>query len=105
MSTDIPSTWVNEPCSPSTTPLQPTGRVLLAPSLRPDPAYADRVVTITFRRSQEMLVGMTPEAVRFAAYGSWEVGGLPAGSYFAEVGGQTHQVVVPSTGFVVLGGQ
>ena len=48
---------------------------------------------------------MTPEAVRFAAYGNWEVGGLPAGSYFAEVGGQTHQVVVPSTGFVVLGGQ
>lgn len=47
--------------------------------------------------------GMTPEAVRFATDGYWEVGDLRAGSYLAEMNGQTYPVVVPSTGFAVLG--
>ena len=102
--------WVSRPSAGSanmivTVPLQATGRVVLGPDLRPDPSNVDRVVAITFRRSQEMLVGMAPEAVRFATDGHWEVGGLPAGSYFAEVNGQTYPVVVPVAGFAVLTGQ
>lgn len=99
--------WLTRPTASSSgvsmsVSLQPTGRVLLGEPLRPDPGNPERVVRVIFRRSQEMLLGMVPEAVRFATDGNWEMSGLPAGSYLAEVDGVTYPIVVPSMGFAVL---
>ena len=103
-------TWVPRPTAGAggpilTVTLQAAGRVLLDPSLRPAPSSPNRIVEIILRRSQEMLPGMKPEVVRFATDGYWEVRDVPAGSYLAEVDGVTYPVVVPSTGFAVLGAQ
>ena len=83
-----------------------TGRVMLAPDLRPDPGDLQQIVAIELHRdSQEVLTGMQPVAVRFVGSAtSWEAGDIPAGHYIAYVGGQAIPVVVPETGFVELTG-
>lgn len=92
-----------------------TGRVNLAPSLRPAADSLEHVVTLRFtRQDDDLLPGMPQTFVRFArAENAWEVGGLPPGTYDATASygmvtavgdpDETFTVVVPAGGFVVLG--
>lgn len=80
--------------------LQVTGRVLLAPPLRP----ADgRMVTVRFERLDLPLPGVHRFAIRLASETTgWEFQDLPAGTYKVYHHGEMHTLVVPSGGFVVL---
>ena len=80
--------------------LQPTGRVLLAPPLRP----ADgRMVAVRFERLDLPLPGVHRFAIRLASETTgWEFQDLPAGTYKVYHHGEMHTLVVPSGGFVVL---
>jgi hypothetical protein len=80
--------------------LQPTGRVLLAPPLRP----ADgRMVAVRFERLDLPLPGVHRFAIRLASETTgWEFQDLPPGTYKVYHHGEMHTLVVPSGGFVVL---
>lgn len=83
--------------------LEATGRVLLGPSLRPDPIDGAQVVRLTFRRQFEELQGIEVFSERFASEATgWEFTGLIPGFYMVSVDGVTHPIDVPAGGLVVL---
>jgi hypothetical protein len=85
------------------TRLAPTGRVLLAPSLRPDVATGQTVVSLRFRRLFSGLSGIGITSVRFASEATgWEFAGLAPGFYSVEVNGQNRQLEVFEDGFTTL---
>lgn len=80
--------------------LAPSGRVHLAPSLRP---ANGGLVTMHFQRTDVTLPGMSPWAVRFACEATdWEVRDVAPGEYRVLVNGTAHNAVVPSGGFVTV---
>lgn len=83
--------------------LQPPGRVLLGPALRPG-AAAGSVVTLRFElRYTEMLSGIEVRLTRFASEATgWEFAGLPPGAYVVQVNGQNRLLTVPADGFITL---
>lgn len=84
--------------------LRASGRVLLGPSLRPDPATGPAVVAIHCRRQLEGMSGVEVTSVRFASEATgWEIAGIAPGFYFVQVGDQgPRPLVVPEGGFEVL---